>query len=323
MYPAIDEQDLSFHLVHEKDSSPIGYQKICKAEGKPVPDDEIVKAYELSDGKYVEMADEDFEAAEESGYHTLTLLDFVPYEQIDPIFFERTYYLGPDEGAERAYVLLVKALEESGLAAVARYVFRNRQQLGCVRVRDGVLTLEKMYLADEIRPHEGDRADGRQGRETGVGDGARPDRSPCRRLRPGEVRGRLPQEAPRGDPSQGSWQGDPGGAVRRAGASCRPDGGSAPEPRRAPAGAAAARTLARTAGGPGVARRRASTDGDSSAGQPSLRPLVGKQLAYDGKIRDEGLAGRRPRVVAGPEHRRGMGGDENRGVELPREQTAP
>ncbi len=155
MYPAIDEQGLSFHLVHEKDSSPIGYQKICKAEGKSVPDDEIVKAYELSDGKYVEMADEDFEAAEESGYHTLTLLDFVPYEQIDPIFFERTYYLGPDEGAERAYVLLVKALEESGLAAVARYVFRNRQQLGCVRVRDGVLTLEKMYLADEIRPTKG------------------------------------------------------------------------------------------------------------------------------------------------------------------------
>ena len=155
MYPAIDEQDLSFHLVHEKDNSPIGYQKICKAEGKPVPDDEIVKAYELSDGKYVEMADEDFEAAQESGYHTLTLLDFVPYEQIDPIYFERTYFLGPDEGAERAYVLLAKALEQSGLAAVARYVFRNRQQLGCVRVRDGVLTLEKMYLADEIRPTKG------------------------------------------------------------------------------------------------------------------------------------------------------------------------
>ncbi len=155
MYPAIDEQDLSFHLVHEKDSSPIGYQKICKAEGKPVPDDEIVKAYELSNGKYVEMADEDFEAAEENGYRSLTLLDFVPYEQIDPIYFERTYYLGPEEGAERAYVLLARALEESGLAAVARYVFRNRQQLGCVRVRDGVLTLEKMYLADEIRPMKG------------------------------------------------------------------------------------------------------------------------------------------------------------------------
>ena len=155
MYPAIDEQDLSFNLIHEKDSSPIGYQKICKAEEKPVPDDEIVKAYELDNGKYVELTDEDFEAAEENGYRSLTLLDFVPYEQIDPIYFERTYYLGPDEGAEHAYVLLAKALEESGLAAVARYVFRNRQQLGCVRVRDGVITLEKMYFADEIRPTKG------------------------------------------------------------------------------------------------------------------------------------------------------------------------
>jgi DNA end-binding protein Ku len=155
MYPAIDEQDLSFHLVHVKDGSRIGYQKICKAEGEPVPEDEIVKAYDAGDGELVTMTDEDFEAAESEGYRAITLLDFVPYEQIDPIYFERTYYLGPDEGAEPVYALLARALGDSGLAAIGRYIFRDREQLGCLRVRDRVITLESMYFADEIREADG------------------------------------------------------------------------------------------------------------------------------------------------------------------------
>jgi DNA end-binding protein Ku len=155
MYPAIDEQDLAFHLVHEKDGSRIGYQKICKAEGESVPDEEIVKAYDLGGGDFVAITDEDFEAAESDGYRAIVILDFVPYEQIDPIYFERTYYLGPDEGAEPVYALLARALEESGLVAVGRYVFRDREQLGCLRVRDGVIVLESMYFADEIRKAQG------------------------------------------------------------------------------------------------------------------------------------------------------------------------
>src|SRR5690606_14181368 len=78
--------------------------------------------------------------------------DFVPYEQIDPIYFGRTYYLGPDESAESVYALLVDAREDAGLAAIATYVMRERANLGCLRVRDGVITLEKMFFADEIRP---------------------------------------------------------------------------------------------------------------------------------------------------------------------------
>src|SRR5919202_3347388 len=152
MYSAIDEHDLHFNYVHEPDSSRIGYQKVCKAEGKPVPDDEIVKAFEYEKGEYVYMRDEDFEAAAAENHRTIDIRDFVPHDQIDPIYFERTYYLGPDENAEKVYALLLQAMERSGLAAVAKYVMRDRQNLGCLRVREGVITLEQMYFADEIRP---------------------------------------------------------------------------------------------------------------------------------------------------------------------------
>ena len=153
MYSAIDEHDLHFNFLHEKDGSRIGYEKICKKEGKPVPDEEIVKAFEYEKGEYVRMTDEDFEAAEvDTGHKTIDIRDFVPYEEIDPIYFERTYYLGPQDGAERVYSLLTQAMERSGLAAVAKYVMRDKQNLGLLRIHGGVITLEKMYFADEIRP---------------------------------------------------------------------------------------------------------------------------------------------------------------------------
>ena len=152
MYSAVSEHDLHFNFVHEPDGSRIGYEKICKTEGKPVPDKEIVKAFEYEDGEWVYMTDEDFATAKVEGYRSIDISDFVPYDEIDPIFFEKTYYLGPQEGSEKVYALLVRAMEESGLAALAKYVMRDRQNLGCLRIRDGVITLEKMYFADEIRP---------------------------------------------------------------------------------------------------------------------------------------------------------------------------
>ena len=154
MYSAIAEHKLQFHYLHEKDDARIGYEKVCKKEEKPVPDSEIVKAFEYRKGEYVYMTDEDFEAAgaEAEGFKTIDIRDFVPYEEIDPIYFERTYYLGPAEGGEKVYRLFLRAMEDSGLAAIAKYVMRDKQHLGCLRVREGVITLEKMYFADEIRP---------------------------------------------------------------------------------------------------------------------------------------------------------------------------
>jgi DNA end-binding protein Ku len=155
MYSAVEEHNLHFHFVHEPDGSRIGYEKICKAEDKPVPDDEIVKAFEYEKGEYVYLSDEDFEAAKvDEGGRTIDIRAFVPYEEIDPIFFEKTYYLGPDRDGERVYALLARAMEDSGLAAVAKFVMRDRQNLACLRVREKVITLERMHFADEIRSVE-------------------------------------------------------------------------------------------------------------------------------------------------------------------------
>jgi DNA end-binding protein Ku len=152
LYPAVSEHKLHFTLVHEPDSSPIGYEKYCKAEGKPVPDDEIVKAFEYRKGEYVFMTDQDFEQAKAEGYRSIDITDFVPYDDIHPIYYARTYYLGPDKGAEHVYALLARALEQSGLAGIAKFVFRDRQHLGALRNREGVIALEQLYFADEIRP---------------------------------------------------------------------------------------------------------------------------------------------------------------------------
>ena len=152
MFSAIAENDLRFHLIHEPDGSRIGYQKICKTEGEPVRDDEIVKAFEFEKNEFVVLSDEDFQAARSEGVKTIEISDFVPYEEIDPIYFERTYYLGPQEGGEKVYALLRDAMTKTGLAAIAKYVMRDRQSLGCLRVREGTLTLEKMFFHDELRP---------------------------------------------------------------------------------------------------------------------------------------------------------------------------
>jgi DNA end-binding protein Ku len=154
MYSAVEEHDLHFHYVHEPDGSRIAYQKLCRAEDRPVPDEEIVKAFEFEKGEYVYMTDEDFEAAEADGSKTIDIRTFVPYDEIDPIYFERTYYLGPGQDGEKVYALLREAMDRSGLAAIAKFVMRDRQHLGCLRVREGVITLERMHFADEIRSLE-------------------------------------------------------------------------------------------------------------------------------------------------------------------------
>jgi DNA end-binding protein Ku len=155
MYSAVHEHKLQFHLVHAKDDGPIGYQKICKLEDKPVPSSEIVKAYEFKKGEFVPLSDEDFDAVQVEGQRTIDLEDFVPYEDIDPAFFAHTYLVGPQDGAEKTYALLVKAMEQSGLAGIGKFVMRSRQYLGCLRVRDGALALEQLYFADEVDPPSG------------------------------------------------------------------------------------------------------------------------------------------------------------------------
>ena len=155
VFSAVHDHKLQFHLVHERDDGPIGYEKICKLEDKPVESDEIVKAFEYTKGKLVHLTDEDFEAVQVEGQHTIELEDFVPYEEIDPTFFAHTYLVGPQDGAEKPYALLVRAMTDSGLAGIGKFVMRNRQYLGCLRVRDRTLILEQLHFADEVKAPAG------------------------------------------------------------------------------------------------------------------------------------------------------------------------
>ena len=152
IYSAVHEHKLQFHLVHD---GPIGYQKICKLEDTPVRNDEIVKAFEYKKGELVHLTDEDFEAVQVEGQRTIDLEDFVPYDDIDPTFFAHTYLVAPGDGGEKTYALLVRAMEKSGLAGIGKFVMRNRQYLGCLRVRGKSLTLEQMHFADEVDPPAG------------------------------------------------------------------------------------------------------------------------------------------------------------------------
>jgi DNA end-binding protein Ku len=155
MYSAIDEHDLELHLVHEKDGSPIGYRKVCKKEDEEVPADEIVKAYEASDGKLVYLTDADFRAAEEESVPARSRSSTSSRTpRSTRSSFQRTYYLGPAEGAEKVYALSSRRWKLPRLSAGRTLRLPRRQQLGTLRVRDGVITLENMYFADEIRATE-------------------------------------------------------------------------------------------------------------------------------------------------------------------------
>jgi DNA end-binding protein Ku len=155
VYSAVHEHKLQFHLVHEKDDGPIGYEKVCKLEDKPVENDEIVKAFEYTKGKLVHLTDEDFEAVQVDAQRTIDLEDFVPYDEIDPTFFAHTYLVGPAAGAEKTYALLVRAMADAQLAGIGKFVMRNRQYLGCLRVRDRMLVLEQLHFADEVKTPAG------------------------------------------------------------------------------------------------------------------------------------------------------------------------
>ena len=154
MYSAIHEQDLSFHQFQEGTDARIRNKRVSEKTGKEVPFEKIVKGYELSKGHYVMIDPEELEAFEPTATKTIDIEDFVALEEIDPIYYERTYYLAPDEGegAKRAYVLLRDALENQDKAGIGRVVMRTKQYLAAIRPKDGALTLSTLLFHDEAVP---------------------------------------------------------------------------------------------------------------------------------------------------------------------------
>jgi DNA end-binding protein Ku len=151
LYSATEDKDVRFHQVHAADGGRIKYKRVCSIDGEEVEYSDIAKGYELPDGDVVILTDEDFEDLPLSTRREIEVLQFVDQEQIDPIMFEKTYYLEPDGPAARPYVLLRDALENAGQVAITKIAIRQRESLAALRIIDGVLVLHTMRWPDEIR----------------------------------------------------------------------------------------------------------------------------------------------------------------------------
>jgi DNA end-binding protein Ku len=151
LYSATEEKDVSFHQVHRTDGGRIRYRRVCQVDGEEVSYAEIAKGYELPSGEVVILTDEDFAGLPLTTSRAIDVLQFVPLEQVDPIYFAKSYYLEPEAAGTRPYVLLRDALKESGQVALVKIALRNRESLATLRVRDGVFVLEMMLWPDEIR----------------------------------------------------------------------------------------------------------------------------------------------------------------------------
>ena len=147
---AVRGDNISFRMLHEEDLSPIKYERVCAADGEPVPWNEIVKGYEFAKGKYVIMTDEDFKAAALEASRTIDILDFVRQEEIDPRYFETPYYLLPGKGGEKGYALLREAIRETGAIGIGKIIIRQKQHLAAIKVIGDALVLEIMRFANEL-----------------------------------------------------------------------------------------------------------------------------------------------------------------------------
>jgi DNA end-binding protein Ku len=151
---ATRREDLKFRMLRDKDMSPINYKRVAEVDGKEVPWEHIVKGFEYEKGKFVVMKDEDFEKVEVEGHDSITIVDFVDLDRINPIHFYKPYYLEPQKGGAAAYALLREVLADTGKVGIAKVVIRNRQHLAAVKANGPLLVLELMHFAEEITPPE-------------------------------------------------------------------------------------------------------------------------------------------------------------------------
>jgi DNA end-binding protein Ku len=151
LYSATEQRDVSFHQVHRTDAGRIKYKRVCTVCGEEVSYADIAKGYELPGGEMVVLTDEDFANLPLSTSRRIDVLQFVPLEQVDPIYFAKSYYLEPDGQGTKPYVLLRDALEGSEQVALVKVALRQRESLATLRVREGVFVLETMLWPDEVR----------------------------------------------------------------------------------------------------------------------------------------------------------------------------
>jgi len=152
LYTATESHDVRFHLLHKKDHARLKNVRWCPIDEKAVPWEEVERGYEYAKGKYMPITEEDLDKLPVATVHTVDIANFVKLEEVDPIYYDKTYYLAPDENGVKAFTLLRRALEETGRAAVAKVAIRDKENLCLIRPYGEVLSLETMLYANEVRP---------------------------------------------------------------------------------------------------------------------------------------------------------------------------
>ncbi|SDU12132.1 DNA end-binding protein Ku [Verrucomicrobium sp. GAS474] len=151
LYPATSREELTFRLLRKTDQSPVSYKRVAQADGKEVPWENIVKGYEYEKGKFVVLKEEDFKRVDlEAAAGAIDIIDFVEVGEINPMYFQKPYYLEPQKGGDKAYALLREALRDSGKMGVAKVVIRTREHLAGVKAQGDALILEVMHFGDEL-----------------------------------------------------------------------------------------------------------------------------------------------------------------------------
>ena len=158
LYSAVSKKSVSFRELRQSDGSRVRHKRVAEADGEEVAYEEIVKGYEIAPEEYVVITRDELEELDPKKTRAIEIQDFVDLDDIDPIYFEHPYYLGPDKGAEKAYALLTKAMRDERKVAIARFVLRNKEHLAAIRPLENVLTLTTMRFADEVVP--ADQLDG-------------------------------------------------------------------------------------------------------------------------------------------------------------------
>jgi len=151
LYAATEQKDIAFRQVHREDGGRIRFKRVCSVDGEEVPYEDVAKGYELPTGEMIILTEEDMAELPLSSSKSIEVLNFAPVDQLDPILFNRSYYVEPETAGVRAYALLRDALERSGRVAIAQVALRQREALATLRSRDGVLVLETLLWPDEVR----------------------------------------------------------------------------------------------------------------------------------------------------------------------------
>jgi len=155
MYAATENKRINFRQIHRQCGTPIHYEKVCPTCNRKVEEEEIARGYEFEKGRYVIIEDKDLESIPDEATRTIDIIDFVDLKDIDPIYYDKSYFLGPEETGQKAYSLLRRAMEEGGKIAIAKVVIRSKQSLACIRpYGERHLVMETMFYPDEVRKVE-------------------------------------------------------------------------------------------------------------------------------------------------------------------------